>query len=93
MKTIKDHLIEDMLGGKKIHEFSTINIKKKRFRKKFDKHPYKYLPAKIIGLLMCVPIARPYNYTKLGRKLFMVEELPQGAYANFSKKQTEEVNK
>jgi len=79
MNIIKDNLIEYMLGGKKLHEFATINIKKKRFRKKFNKHTFKYLPTKIIGLLMCIPIARPLNYAELGRKLIMVDELPQGA--------------
>ena len=83
--TIQEQLINDMIGGKKLHEFSTINIRKKRFRKKFDKHPCRYLPPKIIGLLMCISIMRPRNYAEIGRKLFMVEKLPQGAYANLAR--------
>jgi hypothetical protein len=79
---IKDNLISEILGGRKLHEFSTINVRKKRFRKKFYKNPYKYLPAKIIALLMCIP---PLNYSELGRKLFRTDELPQGAYAKFAK--------
>ena len=32
---------------------------------------------------MVAPIRRALNYSSIGQKLFMVDELPQGAYANY----------
>ena len=38
---------------------------------------------RLLGKIMSVPISRIYNYQDIGRKLFAVEEMPQGAYARF----------
>ena len=38
-----------------------------------------------LAAAMCEPIRRSLNYQSLGKKLLMVEELPQGSYAKYIK--------
>ena len=40
---------------------------------------------KALGQAMVEPIRRSLEYQSIGRKLLMVEELPQGAYARYQK--------
>jgi CTP synthase (UTP-ammonia lyase) len=38
-----------------------------------------------LGAAMVAPIRRALNYQSIGRKLLMVDELPQGSYARYEK--------
>jgi len=38
-----------------------------------------------LGAAMVAPIRRQLEYESIGRKLLMVDELPQGAYARYEK--------
>ena len=74
---------------KDLKRFSKIRLKKRRSQKKFRKQWYRYVSEAILNeyfsKVMTAPLRIPLNYSELGRKLLMVEELPQGAYAKCKK--------
>jgi hypothetical protein len=83
----------DKITKNDITKYSTISLKKKRSRKKFNKNPSRYLPKHIYdeitnkSLLHNISelVKTRINYVELGKKLCMVAELPQDAYARFFK--------
>ena len=76
-------------GRKDLQKFCKIRLRKKRAKRKFEKYWYRYVPESIYAEYMAKvfvkPLLNPINYSDIGRKLFMVEELPQGAYARYQK--------
>jgi len=70
-----------------LKKFSKIRLRKKRAKKKFKKRFVRYvsgdIAAKWMGVCFSRLVARPLNYQSIGRKLFMVEEIPEGAYARY----------
>lgn len=86
----KDEFIEKinkMVGDKnkintkeELFKYSSIRLKKKRFRKKFLKNVHRYIPEKIyidyLARVMVVPIMRN-SFADVGRKLCSIESLPK----------------
>jgi hypothetical protein len=66
--------------------FCKIRTRKARSMKKWRKYSARYIPQwlndELLAANMVSIVARPLNYAEIGRKLFYVEELPQGAYGN-----------
>lgn len=60
----------------------TIRTRKKRFAKKVRKNPLRYLNShglRKFAEVMVAPMLVSFNYHEIGRKLLMVDDLPQGA--------------
>ena len=70
-----------------LKKYSRINLKKRKNLRKFLKAPSRYVRSDVwgqyLGHVMCTPIRRALNYEGIGRKLLMVEELPQGAFTKY----------
>jgi hypothetical protein len=70
-----------------LKRFSRINLKKKKNLRKFLKSPARYIKEKIwreyLAKIMALPLMRSLNYSEIGRKLIMIDELPQDAYARY----------
>jgi len=86
--SVVSNLYQQMSDGTELWKilapYSKISLRKKRNLKKFKTNPWKYvsdtwyciyLSAQIVKI-----VSRPLNYADIGRKLMMVDELPQGAY-------------
>lgn len=73
-----------------LFKYSKVSLKKKRMRRKFIRNWSKYVSNDIYVEYMAKCYASilrgmKMNYAELGKKLIMVEELPQSAYANYVK--------
>jgi hypothetical protein len=75
-----------------LYKYSRIKLRKKRSIKKFNKYWIRYISNDVyveyMAKIMCAPIRRSLNYSEIGRKLIIIDELPQDAYANYQKDAT-----
>ncbi len=70
-----------------LKRYSRINLKKRKNPRKFLKRPARYVRdgiwAEYLAHIMVLPIIRSLNYNEIGKKLIMIDELPQGVYTKY----------